>query len=66
MPLLLKYLNLSLMKPFPSHKSKYLTMSCSDKIGTKIVYLAILEMISTTYNSTFFPKEIENIFVEIV
>ena len=60
MPLLSEYLNLSLMKPFFSWKSKYLTMSCSDKIGTETVevLLAILELTSATYKD-FFLKEIE-------
>ena len=68
MPLLSEYLNLNLMKPFFSRKSKYLTMSCSDVIGTETVevLLAILEVISVTYKNTFFPKEIENILVEIL
>ena len=57
MPLLLKYLNLSLMKPLSAQKSKYLTMSCSDRIGTKMVYLAILAMILATSNSTFFGRK---------
>ena len=66
-PLLSEYLNLSLMKPFLGRKSKYLTMSCSDVIGTRTVEvsLAILEVISVTYKN-FLPKEIENIFVEIL
>ena len=55
------------MKPFLGRKSKYLTMSCSDVIGTRTVEvsLAILEVISVTYKN-FLPKEIENIFVEIL
>ena len=45
-----------------------LTMSCSDVIGTKTleVSLAVLEVIWITYKNTFFAKEIENIFVEIL
>ena len=42
MPLLSEYLNLSLMKPFFSQKSKYLTMSCSDVIGTETVEVSLL------------------------
>ena len=50
MSLLSEYLNLSLMKPFCCRKSKYLTMSYPDVIGTETVEvpLAILEMISVT------------------
>ena len=56
MPLLPEYLNLSLMKPFCSRKSKYLTMSCSDVIGTETVEvsLAIFEVILVTYKKAFF------------
>ena len=58
MTLLLQYLNLSLIKPFFSRKSKYLTMSCSDMIGTETaVLLAILEGISVTYKNTFFRRK---------
>ena len=59
MPLLSKNLNLSLMKPFFSRKSKYLTMSCSDVIGTEAVELslAILEVISVTYKNTFLRRK---------
>ena len=59
MPLLSEYLNLSLMKPFCSQKSKYLTMTCSDVIGTETgeVSLPILEVISVTYKKRFFPGE---------
>ena len=59
MPLLSEYLNLSLMKPFFSRTSKYLTMSCSDVIGTETVEvsLAILKMISVTYKDTFFRRK---------
>ena len=59
MPLLSEYLNLSLMKPFCSQKSKYLTMTCSDVIGTETgeVWLPILEVISVTYKKRFFPGE---------
>ena len=59
MPLLSEYLNLSLMKSFFSRTSKYLTMSCSDVIGTETVEvsLAILEMISATYKNTFFQRK---------
>ena len=48
MPLLSEYLNLSLMKPVFSQKSKYLTMSRSDLIGKEMVEvsLAILEVIT--------------------
>ena len=57
--LLLEYLNLSLMKPFFSEKSKYLTMSCSDEIGTEKmdVFLAILEVIS--FSETFFGRKLK-------
>ena len=50
MPLLSEYLNLSLMNQFFSRKSKYLTTSCSDVIGTETieVFLAILEGIPVT------------------
>ena len=67
MLLLSKYLNLSLMKPFSSRKSKYLTMSCSDLIGTETVevLLVILEVILVTYKNAFL-RETENIFVEIL
>ena len=56
------------MKPFFIRKSKYLTMSCSDVIGTEMVEvsLAILKVISITYKNTFFQVKIENIFVEII
>ena len=59
MPLLSEYLNLSLMKPFFSRKPKYLTMSCSDVIGTEMVELslAILEVISVTFKNNFFPRK---------
>ena len=68
MPLLSEYLNLSLMEPFISRKSKYLTISCSDVIGTETaeVSLSALEVILVTYENTFFLKEIENIFLEIL
>ena len=68
MPLLSEYLNLSLTKPFCSRKSKYLTMSCSDMIGTEKMWvsLAILEVISLSYKNASFPRKIENIFVEIL
>ena len=54
--LLPEYLNLSLMKPFFSRKSKYLTMSCSDVIGTETVKVS-LEVISVTYKHTFFRRK---------
>ena len=59
MPLLSEYLNLNLMKPFFSRKSKYLTMSCSDVIGTETVevLLTILEVILVTYENTFFRRK---------
>ena len=59
MPLLSEYLNLSLMKPFFSWKCKYLTIGCSDVIGTETVevLLAILEVISVTYKNTFFRRK---------
>ena len=62
MPLLSEYLNLSLMKPLLSRKSKYLTMSCSDVIGAKTmeVSLSMLEVISVTYNNTFFRRKSKN------
>ena len=46
MSLLPEYLNLNLMKPFCCRKSKYLTMSYPDVIGTETVEvsLAILEV----------------------
>ena len=57
MPLLWEYLNLSLMKPFCCRKSKYLTTSCSDVIGTETVevLLAVLEVISGQ-TETLFPE----------
>ena len=58
MPLLSEYLNLSL-KPSFSPKSNYLTISCSDVIGTETVDIGYLQR-------DFFPKEIGNIFVEIL
>ena len=59
MLLLSEYLNLSLMKPFFSWKSKYLTLSCSNVIGTETVEvsLLILGVISVTYKNTFFRKK---------
>ena len=59
MPLLSEYLNLSLVNPFFSRKSKYLTMSCLDVIGTETVELsfAILEVILVTYKNTFFQRK---------
>ena len=66
--LLSEYLNLSMVKPFFSWKSKYLTMSSSDVIGTETVEvsLAILKVMSVTYKNTFPAKEIGKIFVEIL
>ena len=53
--MLSKYLNLSLLKPFISRKSKYLTMSCSDVIVKEKVEvsLAILIKISVIYKALF-------------
>ena len=67
MPLLSEYLNLRLMKPFFNRKSKYLT-SCSDVIGreTLEVLLTTLEVMQVTCRQHFFPKEIEQFFVEIL
>ena len=61
MLLLSEYLNLSLVKPFFSRKSKYLTMSSSDVIGTETVEvsLAILEVILVTYKNTFLLRKSE-------
>ena len=52
----IEYLNLSLMKPFFSRKSKYLTMSCSGVIGTETleVSLVILVVSLVIYKRTFF------------
>ena len=59
MPLLSKYLNLSLMKPFFSSKFKYLIRSSSDVIETVEVLLAILEVILVTYRNSFFRKKLK-------
>ena len=52
------------MKPFCSRKSKYLTTSCSDVIGTETVevLLAILEMISVPCKNAFLRGK-SNIFL---
>ena len=61
-----EYLYLTSMKPFFSSKYKYLTMSCSDVIGTETMKASLtkLEVIKVNCKALF-PKQIKTIFVEV-